>query len=229
VGTGDPDLITVKGLKILQNAGIVAFPAGVGPRGGVAEEIVREWLNENQKILKLRFPYTGDEKVLEKAWNEAAETVWAHLARGEDVAFACEGDVSLYSTFTYLSLTLREKHAGVEIRTVPGVCSPVAAASVLGVPLAVREERLAILPALYNLDRLEEAIGWADVVVLLKIGTVYSRVWEFLNRKDLLRESRIVERVTRADQVIYRDPSERPDLKPSYFSLWVVRVRSGTS
>ncbi|MEG3439837.1 precorrin-2 C(20)-methyltransferase [Pannus brasiliensis CCIBt3594] len=225
VGTGDPELITVKGLKILQNTRIIAFPAGVGARSGLAEEIIKNWLDEDQRTLKLHFPYTRDEKVLEQAWDEAAARVWPYLERGEDVAFACEGDVNFYSTFTYLALTLKQKYAEAEVRTIPGVCSPMAAASSLGIPLTMRDERLVILPALYSLEQLERAIEWADVLVLMKVGSVYSRVWEFLKRKNLLRDSWIVERATFADQVIYRDLLARPSLELSYFSLWIVRVR----
>jgi precorrin-2/cobalt-factor-2 C20-methyltransferase len=237
VGTGDPDLITVKGLTLLQNAGVIAFPAGIGDRAGVAETIIRDRLEggsghgvfrappqADREILKLSFPYTRDETIQEKARDEAAETVWRYLARGEDVVFACEGDVSFYSTFGRLAAALQKKHPEVRVRAIPGVCSPLAAASDLGIPLTTGDERLAIVPAIYHVDELESVLAWADVVVLMKFSSVYPKIREFLRQKGLLRESRIVERATYSDRKIYDDLENHPNLELSYFSIWIVPV-----
>lgn len=223
LGTGDPELITVKGLRLLQRASVVAFPSGVKGQRGIAEQIVLPWLLEKQHKLALHFPYVQDEQVLKKAWHEAAQQVWQYLKVGEDVAFVCEGDVSFYSTFTYLAQTLTELHPEVEIQTVPGVCSPMAAASALGIPLTVRSQRLVILPAIYTVDELEKVLDWADVVVLMKVSSVYQQVWPLLEQRNLLKQSLVIERATFPDQVIYRDLSDRPQLKLSYFSLLIVQ------
>ena len=82
VGTGDPELITVKGLKLLQNASIVAFPAGINNQLGVAERIIQPWLIEKQIKLPLNFPYVLDENLLEKAWKTSAEIIWPYLEKG---------------------------------------------------------------------------------------------------------------------------------------------------
>ena len=124
VGTGDPELITVKGLRLLQEAKIVAFPAGINQKPGIAEQIIAQWLQPEQVTISLDFPYTQDETVLEKAWQQAAAAVWQYLKKGIDVAFACEGDVSFYSTFTYLAQTLQKFHGEVPIITVSPVQIP---------------------------------------------------------------------------------------------------------
>lgn len=222
VGTGDPELITLKGLRLLQNSSIVAFPAGINGKPGIAERIVESWLNPNQQKLALHFPYVRDEEVLRQAWQEAAQEVWQNLKMGHDVAFVCEGDVSFYSTFTYLAQNLRELHPEVLIESVPGVCSPMAAAANLGIPLTVRDQRLAILPVLYNVQELETVLDWADVIVLMKVSSVYDRVWQILARYNLLASASIVERATCEDRVIYKDLRDRPHLKLSYFSLLIV-------
>lgn len=223
VGTGDPELITVKGLKRLQNTKIIAFPAGIGERLGIAEQIAQVWLQKDQQLLKLNFPYVQEESILEKAWSQAAEQVWYYLAQGEDIAFLCEGDVNFYSTFSYLALTLRQKYAGIKIVTIPGVSSPMAAAAALQIALTKRQEKLAILPALYSIEQLEKVMDWAEVLVLMKFSAVYSQIWQFLADKKLLTRSSIVERCSFPDQIIYRDLSERPNLKLSYFSIMIVQ------
>lgn len=224
VGTGDPELITVKGLKLLQRASVVAFPSGVRGQRGIAEQIVLPWLLEKQHKLPLHFPYVQDEQVLKKAWQEAANQVWHYLKLGQDVAFVCEGDVSFYSTFTYLAQTLSELHPEVKIKTVPGVCSPMAAASEIGIPLTVRSQRLVVLPAIYTVDELEIVLEWADVVVLMKVSSVYERVWKLLKERNLLNQSWVIEKATFPEQIIYRELKDKPQLKLSYFSVLIVHI-----
>ena len=224
VGPGDPELITLKGLRSLQKAPVVAFPAGIEGKPGMAQQIISPWLSQEQYQLALKFPYVQDMAVLTEAWQLAAEQVWKYLQIGQDVAFACEGDISFYSTFTYLAQTLQQMHPEAVIKLVPGVCSPMAAASLLGLPLTIRQERLVVLPALYHVGELEAVLDWADVVVLMKVSSVYEQVWKVLQQRSLLSQSWVVERATLPDMVIYADLSDRPTLKLPYFSLLIVQV-----
>lgn len=224
VGPGDPELITVKGVRLLERVPVVAFPAGIHGKPGIAQEIVAEWLRPEQVQVALNFPYVQDEQILTQAWQQAAETVWQYLQQGLDVAFVSEGDVSFYSTFTYLSQTLQHWHPEAMVWTIPGISSPMAAAAALGVPLTIRAQRLVVLPALYNINELETALNWADVVVLMKLSSVYEQVWTLLHQHNLLTHTWVVERATLPDQVIYTDLLDRPDLNLPYFSLMIIQV-----
>ena len=224
VGPGDPELITLKGLRLLKEVPVVAFPAGVRGKPGIAQEIVEQWLGSHQVQLALTFPYVQDIAILTQAWQIAAQQVWHYLGLGQDVAFVCEGDVSFYSTFTYLVQVLKQLHPECVVQTVPGVCSPMAAASALGVPLTRLDQRLAVVPALYNVEELEKILDWADVVVLMKVSSVYEQIWEVLHQRQLLKQACVVERATLPEQVIYDDLRDRPRLKLPYFSLLIVRV-----
>ncbi|HEY9632903.1 MAG TPA: precorrin-2 C(20)-methyltransferase [Coleofasciculaceae cyanobacterium] len=229
VGPGDPELITLKGLRILKKAPVVAFPAGIHGNPGIAQQIVDEWLGSHQVQLALIFPYVQDMDILTQAWQLAAEQIWQYLHVGQDVAFVCEGDISFYSTFTYLAQMLQQLHPECIVETVPGVCSPMAAASALRMPLTVRQERLVVIPALYNVGELETILDWADVVVLMKVNSVYPEVWNVLHRRQLLEQAWVVERATRPEQVIYDDLRDRPNLKLPYFSLLIVKVTRSAS
>src|ERR687885_2238366 len=229
VGSGEPELITLKGLRILKQSPVVAFPAGVHGKPGMAQQIVDQWLESHQVQLPLTFPYVQDMVTLTQAWQIAAEQVWHYLQLGQDVAFVCEGDVSFYSTFTYLAEMLQQLHPECVVQTVPGVCSPMAAASALKVPLTVRDQRLVVLPALYNVGELETILDWADVVVLMKVSSVYPEVWEVLRQRQLLEHAVVVARATLPDQVIYEDLRDRPALKLPYFSLLIVKVTKSVS
>ncbi len=221
VGTGDPELLTVKGLRLLQQTKVVAFPAGVGQKVGRAEQIIAPWLQPQQQKLALSFPYLQDNQILAQAWEKSAFQVWDYLSLGEDVVFACLGDIGLYSTFTYLAQTLTNLHPEIVVKTIPGVTSPLAAAAELGIPLTVLDQRLAILPALYTVAELEQVLAWADVVVLLKVSSVYPQVWEFLKQNNLLKQAWIVENATLSNQILYHNLA--PDLKLSYFSVLIIK------
>ena len=223
-GPGDPELLTLKGLRLLQRVPVVAFPAGLRGNSGMAEKIIADWLQPHQLRLALDFPYVQERDTLAQAWQIAAERTWRFLVQGQDVAFVSEGDVSFYSTFTYLAQTLQQWHPELLVEKVPGVCSPLAAAVALNLPLAVRDQRLAVLPALYSLGELEVALTWADVVVLLKFSSVYNQVWALLAERQLLDRSYVVERATWPEQVVYVSLRDRAHLKLPYFSLLIVQV-----
>lgn len=193
---------------------------------GIAEQIIQDWLQPHQVRLALNFPYVQDDQVLERAWQQAAQQVWHFLDQGQDVAFVSEGDVSFYSTFSYLAQALRQSQPQAQIETVPGVCSPLAAAAALGVPLTTRSDRLVILPALYTVAELEAVLDWADVVVLLKVSSVYSQVWSVLARRHLLNQSWVIERATLPQQIVHKNLQAFPDLKLPYFSLMIIQVQT---
>lgn len=233
-GPGDPELMTIKGLNTLRRSPVVAFPAGQRGRPGLAEQIIRPWLQPHQKTLPLVFPYSQDDAALLQAWERAAAEVWPYLLQGKDVSFVSEGDVSFYSTFSYLAYALQrlQERWGAELGlaiapplplvTIPGICSPLAAAAVVGKPLTLRQQSLLILPALYRPEALEQALASADVVVLMKIGAAYEIIWSTLQRQGRLEKSYIVERATWPEQVIHRDLGCYPQLKLPYFSIWVI-------
>ncbi|MGG6295442.1 precorrin-2 C(20)-methyltransferase [Leptolyngbya sp. AN02str] len=226
-GPGDPELLTVKGLRLLQQAAVVAFPAGIGGKPGVAQQIVAPWVQSHQTQLALEFSYVQDDAVLTAAWEKAARYVWQYLAQGQDVVFVSEGDVSFYSTFTYLAQTLQQQQPTARVETIPGISSPMAAAAMMGLPLTVRSQRLMVLPALYTVADLETAIAHADVIVLMKVSSVYEQIWAVLQRHQLLQHSYVVERATLPNQVIYADLRDRPTLELPYFSLLIVQVNPG--
>lgn len=222
VGTGDPELITVKGLRLLQKLPIVAFPKGKGSQKGIAQSIIKSYLQPHQYQLALDFPYLQDPQILSQSWEKAALTVWEFLQQGKDIAFACVGDVSFYSTFTYLAQTLQKLDPDAKIQAIPGVSSPMAAAAALALPLTMQDQSLAVLPVLYTLDQLEQVLNWAEVVVLLKVSSVYHGVWQVLRKRNLLDRAWVVERASFPQQVIYQNLGDYPTLNLSYFSILII-------
>ncbi len=226
VGPGDPELISMKGLRYLQQAPIVAFPEGLKGQPGVAEHIIEPWISPQQERLALSFPYVQKQSVLEQAWCQAAHQVGQYLMKGQDVTFACEGDVSFYSTFTYLSQAVQALYPQATIVTIPGVSSLMAAAAAIGLPLTVQRDRLAILPALYGPENLSAVMNWADVVVLMKVGSVYQKVWAVLKEAQLLSHSYVIVQASAVQQKIYQNLQYYPRLDLPYFSLLIIYLKA---
>jgi precorrin-2/cobalt-factor-2 C20-methyltransferase len=225
-GAGDPDWITVKAAKLLSSVKWVACPQNASGHPGLAYQIVRPWLRPEQTLLPLHLPFVTQPEQLQTAWRAAAEQLALPLEQGEDVAFVCEGDVGLYSTFAYVAQALRERISALPIQAIPGVSSPLAAAALLGSPLVLGSEKLAILPALFALSELEQACAWAEVVVLMKVAPVYPQVWQWLAERGWLEQASLVIWAGWPQQAIFSTLEGLADYQPPYFSLLIVRSQT---
>lgn len=169
VGPGDPELLTIKGLKALREADEVFVPVGDTGEVGRAEATVREYLDE-AGIRRLLFALSDDAERRERNWTDAAREVAGHLRDGKTCAFATIGDPNVYSTFTYLARTVREDLPDVEVETVPGITAMQDLASRSGTVLLEGDERLALLPFTAGEWRLREALESFETVVCYKGG-----------------------------------------------------------
>ena len=223
VGPGDSEWLTLKGLRILQTVDVVACPQNRQGEPGMAYTIVKSHLRSEQIILPLDLPFVRDPVQLQQAWNNAGETLVPLLKTGQNVAFITEGDASLYSTFSYVAQSVHRLAPAVTITPVPGVCSPLAAMAALNMPLSLGAEKIAILPALYDVSELTHALDWADVVVLMKVASVFGQVWQTLQDLDLLEQASLVEQVGSSAEKQYSSLVNLADHKPPYFSILIVR------
>jgi precorrin-2/cobalt-factor-2 C20-methyltransferase len=222
VGPGDPELITLKALNILQSSPVISFPQGIKGRLGIAQRIAQQYFQPHQIQLELHFPYVLDMEVLHQAWEDAAKELIPYLQQGQNIAFLCEGDINFYGSFTYLAQAVQRQLPHVTIETVGGVCSPMALASIIPQPLTIRDEKLLIIPTLYHREQLAQGLTQAEVVILMKVASSYGTVWQLLKEKDLLTRSLIIERATFPEQKVYQNLEQYPDLQLNYFSILAI-------
>ena len=117
VGPGDPELITVKAFRVIQESPVIAYPRKRKGSKSYAHRIVEVYIRpEEKEMLGLVFPMTKDESILNREWNETVEKVFQKLSEGKDVAFVTEGDPLLYSTFIHMMKLMQELHPEVEIK-----------------------------------------------------------------------------------------------------------------
>jgi precorrin-2/cobalt-factor-2 C20-methyltransferase len=222
VGPGDPELLTIKGFRILRQVDVIAFPAGRDGKPSMTEAIASKFIQPHHQLVPLTLPFVQDSLVLRAAWQTAVINLIPFLRQGKNIAFITEGDVSFYSSFTYLMFGLKAKCPDLEIEIVPGISSPMAAAAAVGIPLTIWSDKLAVLPALHSILDLENALDWAEVTVLMKITNTYAQIWEVLRSRDLLSHSHVVAWATSSKQRIWSNLADYPNLVPPYFSLLIV-------
>ncbi|MBG9454958.1 precorrin-2 C20-methyltransferase [Lysinibacillus sphaericus] len=223
VGPGDPELITVKAFRVIQESPVIAYPKKLKGSKSYAHRIVDVYINPEEKdMLGLVFPMTKDEAVLEREWTKSVQLVFEKLKEGKDVAFVTEGDPLLYSTFIHMMKLMQDMHPEVEIRTVPGISSFNGSASRLGIALADGDDRVAIVPAHDDYEAMREAIESHDAVVFIKVAKVIDLMLEVLRDLDLLDKASVVTKVTSDEEIIW-DVRELDGVDLEYLTLMVVR------
>ena len=222
VGPGDPELITLKALKALQNAPVICVPQAANRRDSYALSIVQEYVKPEQEILRAPFP-TDNANGAAQVWWEASKLMVERLQKGQDVAFLTEGDPMLFSTFSYVLEGVQELCPDARVEIIPGVSSVMAAAASSGVPLVTHGQKLAILPAAYGLEELSEATSNFDTVVLMKVSPVIVKALADLEGLGLTANSTYVRRVSTDREKVIRDVTEIKEEDMDYFSLLIVK------
>ncbi len=233
VGPGEPELVTLKALRVLREADVIAVPSRSRHDPSFAWTIVRDHLAAPPRPEQLRvplvFPMSKDPAVLRPAWERALAELAPHLEARRYVAFITEGDPLLYSSFIYLAGEAAARWPGIRVEAVPGVSSVTAAAAACGLPLADGMERVAILPATYGTEDLAAVLRAFDTTVLVKVGSVMPQVTAVLEREGLLDRAVYLSRVGTPAERIVRDLRTIRNDRCDYFSIVFVakRARSG--
>jgi precorrin-2/cobalt-factor-2 C20-methyltransferase len=217
VGPGDPELITVKALRLLRAAAIVAYPA---PETGdsFARAIVAAHLHEGQREIALRFPMRPGSPPT-ALYDEMAGMLAAELDRGADIAVLCQGDPLFYGSFAGLLVRLAPRY---RVTIVPGVSSLTAAASVSGAALVQRDEVLTVIPATLPEDELMRRLAEAERAAIVKIGRHFAKLRRVLERLGLIDRAAYIEHATLPDQRIAPLAEIAADTVP-YFALVLVK------
>jgi precorrin-2/cobalt-factor-2 C20-methyltransferase len=172
VGPGDPDLVTVKAVRVLWDADLVLVPVLDLEEQGRAEATVRAHVRHD-RVRRVIFALNErtDRGRRETAWDAAAAEAARAFADGAGVvAFATIGDPNVYSTFTYLAESVRALVPGLTVTTVPGITAMQDLAARSGTVLCEGRETLTLLPLTAGLDAFRAALAGHDTVVGYKSG-----------------------------------------------------------
>jgi precorrin-2/cobalt-factor-2 C20-methyltransferase len=219
VGPGDPELLTLKALRLLRAVPVVAYPA---PENGdsFARSIVAAWIGGHQREIAIRFPMRPGPPPVE-VYDGAAAELAAELEDGRDVALLCQGDPLFYGSFINVFTRLAGLY---QIEIVPGVSSLTACAAAAAIPLVSRDATLAVIPATLDEDQIAARIAASDLVAIVKLGRHIAKVRRILDRLGVLDGAVYIEHASLPTQRVAPFACVDPDTAP-YFSM-VLIVRS---
>ena len=221
VGPGDPELLTLKALRILTSVPVLAWPA---PEEGpsLAREIVADHLPGTQREIAIRMPLLPIRFPAADVYDKAALEIGEVLDAGDDVAVICEGDPFFYGSFMYLFGRLSGGHA---IEVVPGVSSLTACAAALGSPLSAKNDVLSVIPGPLDADTMAQRLAEADAAAIIKVGRHLEKIRSVLAQIGLSDNARYIERATMAEQRIV-PLADVDDGDAPYFSMILVHKRA---
>ena len=218
IGPGDPELLTLKAIRVLRDCPVIAAPRTASGEM-LALDIARQAVDFGGKtILPMDLPMERDKARLRAAHEAAADQAEAYLRQGQDVAMLNLGDVSIYATFGYLQEILEQR--GFATAMVPGVPSFCAVAARLNIGLTEMNKPLRIDPT--GGGPLAETLGLPGTKILMKSGKQIARVVETLREHGCLGKAAMVQNCGLPDETVYRNLRDVPD-SAGYFATIIVK------
>jgi precorrin-2/cobalt-factor-2 C20-methyltransferase len=225
VGPGDPELLTLKAMRVLKEADVVAHFAKLG-NGSNARAIIAGQLKSGIQELPLLYPLTTevgkDERfyrdTMREFYDGAAAAVAAHLDAGRVVAVICEGDPLFYGSYMHLHVRLAGNYP---TEIVAGVTGMSGCWSAAGVPIAQGDDVFTAIPGSLPEDELVRRLREADAVVIMKLGRHLPKVRRALERTGRLARAMYVERGTMPGAVVMPLLEKADDCAP-YFAVVLV-------
>jgi len=211
VGPGDPELLTIKAVKAIENADVLVVPVS-GADVNIALKIAGNYIGDTP-VKEFDMPMSKDQKLLARCHRECADDIEKDIEEGKSVVFLTLGDPTIYSTVMYVHRLITCD--GYETKIINGIPSFCAAAASLNCSLCEKDEMLHIVPATFtDLDSIERLSG---TKVLMKSGKTIMNVKEKLKGKSAM----LVERATMEEERVVKnlDDLEEPS---SYFSIVVL-------
>ena len=223
VGPGDPELLTLKAVKVIKAADVIIAPKTEKKEDSIALSIARPYLKENVEILRLVFPMVNNKETLADAWLNNKNSILAELNAGKKVVFLTLGDPMFYSTYMYIYRLLKDSGHGIE--TVPGVPAFCAIGSQLGLPLAEGTEVLSIIPATMKDDEMDKILALADNVVLMKVYKNFAQVVEKLKQHGFGGNSVMISKCGLPDEQVSYDLDAVDANQVTYLSTILAKKR----
>ncbi|WPQ61060.1 precorrin-2 C(20)-methyltransferase [Chitinophaga sancti] len=222
LGPGDPLLITVKGLQVLQQVDKIYYPGSLLEDGSTISYslgILQYHQLDERKFRGMFLKMSNNRSEVAGTYANTFLQMWEDYQMGLQVAFVSEGDISFYSTFAYLMEHIQQYKLDVEI--IAGVPSFLNGAAAHQSPLGVLNEKIAILPRMQDAKQLNHLLDSFDTVVLIKVRSVIKTLLPVMHNRAL--RMMYCERLGTPDQFITTDIQAIKDRELPYFSLIILK------
>lgn len=224
LGPGEPELITVKGLKTLQQADQIFCPATLTPSGkqvSRAANILRALEIEEHKIRPFVLPMSKDRQKAIEAYDQLLVDAANSLHEGKKVVIVAEGDAGFYTSIQYIYHQLEKEH--IEVKRVPGIPAFIAAGATGGLHIVKQEERLMVIPGTAIADELDQFIRQGYNLVIMKLSACIEAVHECIRRHPETH-FHYFENVGTEKEKYISDPEIIAQTNFPYFSLLIIQA-----
>ena len=219
VGPGDPELMTLKAKRLIEECDIVAVPVKKEGEESVALNIARGAASvPEEKVRRILFTMNKDKAKREECRQAAAEAIMEYLDAGQSVAMPVLGDVGIYSTYSYVHKKLIQ--AGYEVQMISGIPSFCAGASKANISIVEGNEGFGVIPSLKGIDQVKKAMGVFDNLVILKVGSHVKEVYDILKAEGKEDNAIIISNVGMEGE--YVGPL-LPDREYGYFTTMIIK------
>jgi precorrin-2/cobalt-factor-2 C20-methyltransferase len=181
LGPGDPELITVKGLKRLKEAQKIYYPGSVSASGQSASyalDILNGYDLNPDTLRGMTIPMNKNRARAAQAYDKYFELIRADYEAGLNVVICAEGDISFYSTFGYLLEKCQNNQLPVKL--IAGVPAFIAAGAEAQLALASQKDSVAIFSQLDSFKDIQTDLERFETIVVMKLSTVREELIPFL-------------------------------------------------
>lgn len=230
VGPGDPELLTLKALRIIQQCALITYlrsdrsdSATQNKTQGMARDIasaaVASATHPEQKEYAITMPMCETRAVANAVYDDAALAIANHLEHGQDVVFLCQGDPFFFGSFAYLYERLNGRYP---IEIVPGVTSINASSALSGKPLSLQAENLAIISGRRCAQDILHTLSHFDNVAIMKPGRRRAELLQLIAQAGRTQDSCYIEYAGHKNQKIVYDIASLNAQPGPYFSLFLI-------
>ena len=224
LGPGDPELITLKGLEALKNADQIYYPGAIyedGRQESYARTILDAYNLPEEKLRGFYVKMSLDREHAIKTYKLVATHIKIALNSGQSIVVVSEGDLSTYSSFSYVQEALADLDVGVDL--IPGITSYALAAAKQQASLCLQNEKMAILPRVQTVGEIHECLDHHDTVVLMKIRSVMPVIKQALAEYKRKVTAFYAERLGTVEEFVSIDIDQLDERPIPYFSLIILK------
>lgn len=219
VGPGDPELLTLKAKRLIEECDYVAVPVKKEGEDSVALNIAKGAVDIPQdKVVEILFTMNKDKEKREACRQAAAEEIMKILDEGKNIAMLALGDIGIYSTYAYVHKRLIK--AGYDVQMISGIPSFCAGASKANISIVEGNESFGVIPSLKGIDQVEKSLNVFDNLVIMKVGSHVKEVYDILKAQGKENNAIIISNVGMEGE--YVGPL-LPDREYGYFTTMIIK------
>ena len=221
LGPGDPELLTIKALRVLQESDVIFYPGSSyqGTKKSYSFPLLMHHNLENKDLRGFYLDMSDDRAHAKKVYEIIASEIKDLVTSGKKVSIVCEGDLSLYASFSYVLDHLKKIKIPVEL--IPGINSFSLGAAKHKIPLGLLKDKIIVVPRIKSIAKMSEYLDQFDTLILMKIKTSWTDFYQELAKQNW--QFYYCERLGTDQEYISTDLQEISSRKIPYFSLLIIK------